>query len=87
MDTIVGKQRSRPEIDHTAGGVEGPEILVHSSLVAAWRRSARASRSTAATVPALEILAAIFGLRQLAAALRQTRRARSKALSVVSCSQ
>ena len=28
MDTIVGKERSGPEIDHAAGGVECPEILI-----------------------------------------------------------
>src|SRR5262249_35236224 len=67
-----------------AGGLKSQSSASHWSAVSACRRSALASRSTAATVLALATAAAIFvalgGRRALA--LRQTARARSNAISV-----
>ena len=58
----------------------------HWSTLAARRRSARDSEATAATVFAEPILSRLF-LLQVAAASRQTARARSKASRVSSCAQ
>ena len=56
----------------------------HGSVVVAWRRSERASRSTADTVAALESFALSRADPARAAASRQIIRARSKACSVSS---
>ena len=81
-DVVSGIVRSAPsgsQIDYAIWRIEQPRVRVPLVDGRGQARSARARRSTAATVLALAIAEAILGLLQPAATSRQIRRARSNA--------